>query len=404
MKYKYNIGIDARFILRQLRGIPLYVARLCEFIPELRRDCLFTLFINKGYEHNDQQKNYAIRIERIQDKNSNILFVNHDDDAEIFWEQVWLPKLAKQHHVDILHLPANRACFSASMPTVVTVHDTMECMYLAKRFLAGLRSTPYYFRLNFYQMRIAFYVWAIYRVGIKRAQRVISVSHFSANDIVKQLHIAPNKLSVIYHGLDDDFRCKSIRGQPLSTAERLGSEGYVLMLGGDSCQKNPQGAIAAWAKVPVEMRKKYRLRIIGFCGNGQSPLLKALKAHDLTNEVEIQGWVSDEELIFQFQNATLFLYLSRYEGFGFPPLHAMACGTPVVATDSSSIPEILGPVGLKFAPDDYCGIAKGIEQLLTDEIFYQKQVALGVERAEQFSWRKSAELHLETYKKILPGL
>ena len=125
------IGIDARFFLRPLRGIPLYVTRLCQLVPTLNREYQFIYFINRAYEHNEKNEDNEIIIEKISRQNDNVIFINQDDNAEIMWEQNHLPRLLKKYDVGLLHMPANTTCYTGTIPTVVTIHDVMEYIFFA---------------------------------------------------------------------------------------------------------------------------------------------------------------------------------------------------------------------------------------------------------------------------------
>ena len=387
-----TIGIDARFMLRPLRGIPLYVLRLCENLPGLNREYQFVYFINKGFEHNDTPENYLPRIESIEKKHPNVTFVNHDDEAEIKWEQVYLPRLIKKYKVDLLHMPANRICFFPGVPTVVTTHDVMEYLYLWNRFKKNIYAASGI--KNFlYLTKIATYALANYKIGFQKAKQIITVSLYSAADIASKLKIKSNNICAIHHGLDADYFCDKVK--PLS------DRNFTLMLGGDSFQKNPELAIRAWAQVDPALRQKYPLKIVGFCGNKSSPLLTAIQENDLEGQVEIKGWISQGEMVQHFKNAALFLFPSRYEGFGFPLLQAMACGTPVISTNKSSIPEVLGDVGFQYEPDDATGMAAGIKRLLKDTDEWQKQSDTGYQRSLGFRWEVSAQKHLDVFDRLI---
>lgn len=393
-----RIGLDARFLLRPLRGMPLYVTRLCELLPALNRKYMFYFFINKGYCRNDKPENYESRIAEIKGNNPNVTFVNYDDDAEVMWEQIYLPRLIRKHKIDLLHMPGNRICFLPGVPTVVTVHDVIEFKRINSEYVRAVIAQESSLRMFLYIFRMSAYVWGSYKFGFRRAKKVITVSESSSSDIVNTLKISSSKVLAIHHGLDEDFIST---GKVDVINSELGSRKFVLMLGGDSPHKNPEGAIAAWAKVSKTIRRKYPLRIIGYCGNDQSPLLKALRMHGLQAEVEVKGWVTQQELIEFLRSAALFVYLSRYEGFGFPPLHAMASGTPVVASNCTSIPEVLGNVGFKFDPDDHDAIARGIETVLSDCDLWQRQSIDGVARSRCFRWKDSAIQHLKLYESVL---
>ena len=111
----------------------------------------------------------------------------------------------------------------------------------------------------------------------------------------------------------------------------------------------------------------------------------------------------ENDFINHLRSAALFLYLSRYEGFGFPPLQAMACGTPIITSNCTSIPEVVGNVGYKYSPDDHIAIAKGIEYLLMHRQAWEEQSLLGVKRSDNFHWRVSAAEHMALYKLVLQG-
>jgi len=393
-----NIAIDARCLLMPLRGIPLYLTKLCYYLPALNKDYFYYLFVNKGYEHNEVIKSYQSRLDEILSSHVNLKIINCESDSEIIWEQVYLPRLIKEYKIDLLHMPGNRICFFPGVPTIVTVHDVIEYKRFNREYLLEIITKESSLRMMSYIARMSAYVWANYKFGFGRAAQVITVSEYSARDIVDNLKLSPSRVTSIHHGLDDEFvfdgaeACSNIVNE---------TRNYVLMLGGDSPHKNPEGAIAAWAKVPLEIRHKYPLRIIGFCGNDQSPLLQALRKYGLENEVEIKGWVTQQELIDHLRSAALFVYLSRYEGFGFPPLHAMASGTPVIASNCTSIPEVLGDVGFKYDPEDHDGVARGIEDVLNDQALWQQQSVAGIARSKKFSWKESASKHLKLYESVL---
>jgi len=391
-----NIGIDARFLLRPIRGIPLYVVRLCQLLPALRPDYRFWFFINKGFEHNDTPANYQARLDEVVRDRANVTVVNYDSDAEVVWEQVYLPRMVKEHGIDLLHMPGNRIPFFSGVPTVVTVHDVMELVFMKTGLLQKLRSCKANPRAALYALRQELYIWLNYRLGFRKASGVLTVSNYSAAEIHRLLGIPGERVFPIHHGLDDEFTLPNGPGS-LSRERRKN----VLMLGGDVIHKNAEGALAAWSRVRPEVRKRFPLKIIGFCGNDQSPLMKALRANNLVDEVEVVGWVSQEVLVQELRAAALFLYLSRYEGFGFPPLHAMASGTPVVVSNVTSIPEVVGDVGLKYCPDDHDGIASGMERVLCDEQLWYSQAIAGIKRANGFSWESSARKHLQVYEETM---
>jgi glycosyltransferase involved in cell wall biosynthesis len=388
-----KIAIDARFMLRPLRGIPLYVYRICQYLPAIAPEAHFYYLINTGYEHNDSAAGYRPRMEWIKDRYPNVEFVDQLSDAEIVWEQFYLPRLLKKLQVDLLHMPANRVCFSAGVPTVVTLHDVMEYEYLRPRFTAKVVRSGESIKARLYHARAFGYALLNYKMMNSKADRVITVSNASLREIHQKLAVPVERIRAIYHGLDDEFADLA----PVSLAQRRS----VLAFGGDSAQKNPEALIYAWSMLPTALRAQYRLKIIGFCGTEASPLWQAVKECALETEVDIHGWVSSAEVVKSYLEARAFLYLSRNEGFGFPLIHAMAAGTPIVSSNRGSIPEVLGDLGLQYHPDDHSGIAAGIEALLTDEVLWRNQSKAGLQRSRQFSWQKAAAGHWELFKTVM---
>jgi len=387
-----RIGIDARFMLRPMRGIPLYVNRLCEHLPR-DKSLEFVFFINKGFEHNDRSDIYMPRINRIKERNKNILFVNQNSEGEVLWEQFYLPQLVKRYKVDLLHMPANRACYWPGVPMVVTLHDAMEYRFLMGQKYPLSWAQNRSLRSLFYNARARLYVLSMYKLGLHRAKQTITVSHYSAGDMVRYLGYRAETLHVIHHGLDGGYRMEKV----LEKKDRT----HTLMLGGDSLQKNPNTALKAWAKVDPVLRGKYPLKIVGFCGGISSPLLAAIRELGLEKEVSVKGWVDQQQLVDLFKRAALFLFPSRYEGFGFPLIQAMAAGTPMICSNTSSIPEIVGQAGLKYDPDDHRGMAEGMTALLSQINDWNQQSSKGLDRAEQFDWEKSAAMHIKTYRELL---
>lgn len=387
-----RIGVDARFILRPQRGMPHYVTAICQHMPALRPNARFTLFINRTYEHNEVPNAYAERIEALGAA-PNVELVNLNDEAEMHWEQVLLPRAVRARGLDVLHMPGNRTCFRAGVPVVPTVHDLMELSYLGKEHAAPPHAS---FRKRAYFWRRRGYVWATYRLGFRRARSIITVSESSKRELVEGLGIPPERVHAIPHGIEPHFRMRENAGEG-GVDERT----HCLMFGGEGYQKNPEGALRAWAEVPRALRQRFPLRIVGFRDREPSKIRRTLEELDLQDEVTVHGWIDTETLVRSMQSAALLLFLSRHEGFGFPVVEAMACGTPVVMSNIESLSEIAGgAAAVAVAPDDTAQAAAGIARLLTSPEEWSRAVAGGLRRAGGFSWEESAEKHLQIYESL----
>ena len=390
-----NIGIDARFVLRPMRGMPLYVMRLCQLLPFFTDKHKLFYFINESFEHNSPRQEYLARISELT-KLPNVNIINHNDDAEILWEQLHLPRMLKQHKIDVLHMPANRISFLPTLPMVVTLHDITELSYLNIFNTFKSLCSSLNFRQSQYLLRNNIYVWLQYIFGFRRAKKIITVSNYSASDIVKNLNVSADKVVAIHHGSEEAFSHRP----PIPFSKRY----HVLLLGGDAAHKNLEGAIKSWLLVPQKLKEQFPLKIVGCSKNTNKMILSLLTDEQDKKYIKFFGWIDEDELIKNFQTAVVFMYVSYSEGFGFPLLHAMEAGTPIVASNVTSIPEILSDVGLKCAPDDHVQISNNITRLLTNRHLWEEQVLLGQERVVKFSWRHSALQHLHVYEQIVSGM
>ena len=379
---KKKVAIDARFVLRKQRGMPLYTFMLCKLIPKILYQHQFVLFINKGFEHNDSAEKYQVRLDEIC-KLDNVEIVNADAEDEISWEQLILPKLLKTHKVDLLHMPGNRVCLFTRVKQITTTHDLMEWH--------SLKIFRYYknrsLKENFYFFRQKAYLWAVYRLGLSFSDHVLTISQYSKRDITQSFPKLKNKSSYVYHGIPRGFK------PPLNDTSKQG----VLMLGGDSHQKNPENMLKAWAQLPEELQKAHPLTILGFVGGEDSIISKTIRALGIENDIVIKGWVTEDELIQAMQTSKVFIFASREEGFGFPLVQSMASGTPVVTSEADVLIEIGQDAICSAKAEDFLALSSAVGSLLTDEQLYNEKVKKGLTISSKFTWEHTAEHIASTY-------
>lgn len=218
-------------------------------------------------------------------------------------------------------------------------------------------------------------------------------------DIIRYFKIPENKIKVIYLGVDEDYK-------PLSETEiRKVRQKYhlnypfILYVGSLISHKNIPTLIKAFYKL-----KKYglphKLVITGKRGWKYKNIFEIISKLNLQKDVVFTGYVQREDLPALYNAADLFVYPSLYEGFGLPPLEAMACGTPVITSNTSSLPEVVGNAGIMVDPYDIDGLAKAMYEVLTNEGLRAELRKRGLERAKMFSWKKTAEETLNVYKGI----
>lgn len=383
---KKKVAIDARFVLRKQRGMPLYTFMLCKLIPKILYQHQFVLFINKGFEHNDSAEKYQVRLDEIC-KLDNVEIVNADAEDEISWEQLILPKLLKTHKVDLLHMPGNRVCLFTRVKQITTTHDLMEWH--------SLKIFRYYknrsLKENFYFFRQKAYLWAVYRLGLSFSDHVLTISQYSKRDITQSFPKLKNKSSYVYHGIPSGFK------PPLNNTSKQG----VLMLGGDSHQKNPENMLKAWAQLPKELQKAHPLTILGFVGGEDSIISKTIRALGIENDIVLKGWVTEDELIQAMQTSKVFIFASREEGFGFPLVQSMASGTPVVTSEADVLIEIGQDAVCSAKAEDFLALSSAVRSLLTDEKLYNEKVQKGLTISSKFTWEHTAEHIASTYLTLL---
>lgn len=389
MNLEKKVAIDARFLTRQQRGMPLYVYMLCKYLPKVLPEVKFYFFINTAFEHNESEEKYRHRIENVATA-ENVEIVNADSEGEIVWEQSILPRLLKQYQIDLLHMPANRVCLLTRVPQIVTFHDVMEWTQLNLfnyQSGQGLRSNLYSFRMSLYR-------WVTYFWGMRKAHKILSISQYAVDSIVESFPIVNDKMAYIYHGIPQGFESKELNN---NVAERKG----VLMLGGDSQQKNPVNAILAWSKLPLELQIQHPLTIAGYTGSEHSLIAQTIKQLDLTDKVILKGWITTEELIALFMQARAFLFVSHEEGFGFPLLQSMSIGTPVVTSTAAVLTEIGQDSVLSAEANNASEIMQKLKMLLSDEQTWLQQQTKGCARAQDFDWQEAANHIAGIYAKML---
>lgn len=238
----------------------------------------------------------------------------------------------------------------------------------------------------------------------RRADWIITISEFSKNEIVKYLKYPSEKIFVVPCGVDlTIYRSDLDEKKNSEIKEKFGITGsYYLYLGTLEPRKNIPLILTSYADLKKHSAVKIpKLVIAGKKGWGYQELFEKVKEYGLENDVIFTGYISEEEKPFLLKGAICFLFPSLYEGFGIPPLEAMACGTPVIVSNKASLPEVVGEAGLLVDSDDSAKMRSYMEQLLNDPIYRNKLGELCRSRAEAFSWTSAAAKLLEVYKNLV---
>ena len=301
--------------------------------------------------------------------------------ARILWEQLALPRVLRQLHADLLHAPAFGGPLRSPIPHVDTVHD-----------LSFLRH-PRFFRRH---KRI--YLRWLTRWSCQRAAAVIAVSQFTAHEVVKLLGVPEPRVHVIHHGVEPHFRplpaetVAHFRARPDVPAR------YILYLGTLEPRKNLVTLLRAYAGLHDT---DVHLVLAGGRGWLYEEIFAEIERLGLERRVHLPGYLPDDALPLWYNAAEVFAYVSWYEGFGLPILEAMACGTPVVASNNTSLPEVAGDAALLVAPGDVDAVRGSLQQCLHDHALRARLEEAGRRRAGHFRWETTAQRTADLYQAIL---
>jgi glycosyltransferase involved in cell wall biosynthesis len=286
--------------------------------------------------------------------------------------------------VHLLHALAFVSPIVSLVPAVITVHD-----------LSFLRF-PQRFRP---QNRV--YLSLMTRLSCRHARRIIAVSQATADEVVRLLGVPSERIDIVPHGVQHSrFRALTPSRVEAFRREKRLPEHFVLFLGTLEPRKNLVTLIEAFASIE-RVQCGTILVIAGAKGWYFQEVFKRVEELGLADRVYFAGFVPDAELPLWYNAATVFVYPSLYEGFGMPLLEAMACGTPVVGSDASCLPEVIGDAGLLVSPQDVAGLSDRLERLLVDVDLREELSQRGQTRAMAFTWEATAAATVASYRRAL---
>jgi glycosyltransferase involved in cell wall biosynthesis len=366
-----RIGINGRFLAAKRTGVQRAAYNLIRSLVTVDRINEYFLFTSEDQVNNPdwQHANVTVVPSRIRE-GENIR--NH------IWEQFTLPKLAKKYNVDLLHSPANLAPILYKGKSVVHIHDL--CFVVNPQWYSFSFRTLY----NLIIPRLA-----------RRAAKVITNSNNSRNDLLQYCNLEADKVSQVYWAVDDLF-LESINA---AVPQDVGLKDYILYVGSLEPRKNIGTLLEAYEQMRSSNPDiKTKLVLIG----GESHVFAdvRLKVKNYVEDVYFKGFVNDQMLLSFYKNAKLFVYPSLYEGFGLPPLEAMASGVPVVTSITSSIPEVVGNAALMVSPYDVNQLSETMNRALTDDALRAIMVKRGLEQVKKFNWYRVARNTLAVYYEV----
>ena len=370
-----KIGIDARMYGPGFTGIGRYTAELILNLAKLDAENRYVVFLRKQ------------AYESFTPPSSRFEKVLADFPHYSFGEQTGFLKLLNAQNLDLMHFTHFNAPIFYRRPFVVTIHD------LTLSFFPGKKMTSFFHRLA-YQF--------VMRSVTKNAKSIIAVSRHTKEDIEQAFHAPSEKIAVIYNGVSDNFGGTT----PTSRTDLMQKFGisrpYFLYTGVWRDHKNVVGMIKAFGALNKEMGGQYNLVITGKYNPTYHEIPDTIRELNLEKDIPLVGLVADSDLLALYKNAVAYVFPSFYEGFGLPPLEAMQCGTPVIASNTSAIPEVCGEGNaLYFDPYDVKDMKDKMRLIATDPIIRQRLIERGMEHVKQFKWDKMAVATLGIYQSAL---
>ncbi len=370
-----HVAINAHLLAhtRSFRraGVSHYIEQVLIHLGYLDQTNQYSVYTTRGI---DQQAlglppNFRVLPSRLPTINPRV---------RIPWEQLLAPLLLRQNGADLFHGVLNVLPLACPVPGVVTVHD-LAFIRFPQTFRAYNRT----------------YLDFATRMSVRRAVQILAVSEHTKRELVGLLGVPAERVVVTPNAVRAHFRPP----EPATLAAFRVSKGlperFVLYVGTLEPRKNLTTLLSAYAE--IARRHDVPLLVGGGKGWLYDAVFQRLEELGLRERVHFVGYIEEEELPLWYAAATVFVFPSIYEGFGMPPLEAMACGTPVITSNSSSLPEVVGDAGLMVAPTDASAFATALDQVLSDAALHDELRTRGLVRAQAFAWRTTAERTLAAY-------
>lgn len=363
---------------------------------------MVALELIKNLQHIDTVNEYVIFIKPDEDdtcipqaKNFKIVLLTSPFGYP-GWEQIALPRAAYKEGCDVLHCTSNTGPIFSKVPLITTLHDII---YLESISILNKEGTWYQKLGNMYRR------WFVPSV-IKKSKKVITVSNYEKERINKYFGFTDNRLSAIYNGVGAHFKQVTNVGVLTAIKEKYRlPDAFFFFLGNTDPKKNTKGVLKAYADFIATSTDAYQLVMLDYDEEELQKLLISINSPELRKNIHLLGYVPNTELPAIISQCTIFLYPSLRESFGIPILEGMACGVPVITSNTSSMPEVAGDdAALIVNPFDSTQITAAMQTLVEDYALANVLSERGILRAQQFSWvamsQNVLDLYTEVYKEL----
>ena len=365
-----RIGIDARLVFYHKAGIGQYILRLTQSLAQINRDDAFVLFASR--------KDSTPIVSQSNFKREKLWTPSHHR-----FERWALSLELMPFALDVLHSPDFIPPARARCPSIITVHDLAFLLY--PRFLTR-DSARYYGQVD---------------LAARQADHIIAVSESTKRDTIRLLGVPAEKISVIYEAAHPVFSPVTNPDAIERTRARYNlPDNVILFVGTIEPRKNLPTLLRAFRRLRDNYKTDAALVIAGNRGWLADEVDSVASELQLGDTVRFLGGVPNEQLVYLYNAAKIFVWPSFYEGFGLPPLEAMACGTPVITSQVSSLPEVVGDAATLINPEDVDGLTVAMWRALSDENLRREMRAKGLKRAQTFSWERAARETLSVYQRV----
>ena len=379
-----RIGFNTFQLHRRITGAGRFAKNLLRALAELDDENEYVIFLRK-----DNANYYSL--EKPNFKNVITGVSRKIRVKRILAEQFKLPKLAKEHNIDIFWSPSDIAPRNLHCPSIATIHDL-------KRFVLP-QEFPFLER--------TYYKWFV-RQTAQNSNLIFTVSESSGRDIMKHLDIPAERIVVAHNGVDPDILAEE-EGLPLESLKRIHGipDEYILFVGQMIKSKNVPRMIRAFVK--CKAANNHHFVLVGQSGAGMHEIEQTIRRehtseNKLRERIHHVKWAPAEQLVSFYKNASALFFASLYEGFGFPLVEAMACGAPIITSDRSSMPEVAGDAAILVNPNDEEAMTQALNKILTDDWLRSHLILKGKIRVNFFSWENTARKYMAVWERLKKSL
>lgn len=365
-----RIGISTSVVARGRSGIGQYVFGVVRALLDQRDGHEYVLFVLESDKPLFQFAEGRAKIVSVPERFRPPI-------KDILWHQIRLPQLVRELAIDVMHVPSyRRLLWTKSCARVGTVHDMAAFEVKGK-----------------YDWARMFYGRVVARSLVRRQDKVIAISNTTAKDLNKYFGLANECMTVIHNGVDHS---RFFPAQSRRFTHDAPCFLYVSRL--EHPAKNHWRLIQAFNQFKEVTRSKWKLVLAGGDWHGAEVIHRAAKESPFADDIHMLGFVADADLPDLYRAADVFIYPSLYEGFGIPPVEAMACGCPVIVSPRGALAEVVGDAAYIVNPEQIDSIRLAMQRVATDDSVRETLRAAGLERARQFDWRRTAAETLRVYE------